>query len=496
MQINISQKISTYLIIVVLLVGLITTIFLFDKALQADAYSWLQTANKIFKTGDTGFQHRNILYSYLLSVPIFLKLNPINFGLFVSAISLLLSAFLLYKINQKYSSNTFAAYVSFLFIFSYPVLRYGTQLFTDILALFFLISTLYFTIKYYENKKTIYLFIVYLSTGFTVSLRYASVFFIFAFLYFIWITREYYIYHIIGVLISLIPFIPQIIFNLKYLDNIYSLGYAAAHPTLSFKYFVHELKGHNFQILSYIKFLFFDFRGLLFIFTPVCFYGLTKSFKLLEKRLAIYFTLFFVSIIFLLSFYAYFSNRYSIPALIPCFIWVNIGLYELFNRLKSRSLNLLNIYIVVLILAAYGLFDINFQLVQSSRALHEVRAKIFVKLNDFINDEDIVITNEQSTAGMYVNKKIILLKPYQLSNAIFDKYSNKKFYLVKTDKRFTSEDGWDYDIKNNEIDASFSKIYSIEMKPIKELLFYRLLKIFKLEKIIPSEEWHIIKLIK
>ena len=293
-----------------------------------------------------------------------------------------------------------------------------------------------FTIKFYENNKIFDLFIVYISAAIAVSLRYANALYLIAFLYFIWTTRAHYKYHIIAILFSIIPLIPQIIFNFNYLDNIYSLSYAAVHPTLSFKYFFLELKGHNFQILSYLKFLFFDFRGILFVFTPFCIYGMIKSFKSLDKKLAVYFVLFFGSILILLSFYAYFSNRYIMPALIPCFIWLNIGLYHLYHKIKSWEGNWTKVYIISLVLLAYGLFDLNFQVVQSSRALHETREQFFTKVNDLIDDGDVIISNERYYISRFVNKKIQLLRPNQLNDEIFKKYSRENVYLLKTDKNF------------------------------------------------------------
>lgn len=491
---NKKQFITVLPIIAIMIIGITSVIFLFDRTLQGDAYSWLQTSYKLYETGETGFQARNILYSYILSIPLFLNIDPINFGLIISGISVILAAIVLYHINQRYASKNFAAFTSFLFIFSYPVLRYGTMLFTDISALFFLLISVFFTIKFYKNNKITYLFIIYISASIAVSLRYASAFYLIAFLYFIWTTRKYYIYHIIGFLLAFFPFIPQIIYNINYLENVYSLSYTAAHPTLSLEYFILGLKGHNFQILSYLKFIFFDFRGILFVFTPFCLYGMIKSFKSLDKKMAVYFVLFFGSILILLSFYAYFSNRYIIPALIPCFIWLNIGLYELYNKIKLWKIGWVRIYIFSLVLSAYVLFDLNFQVVQSSRALHESREQFFTKVNDFIEEGDIIISNENNYITRFVTKKIVLLKPYQLNDEMFNKYSKKNFYLLKTDKKFSSEDGWNNNINDNKIEATFSKIYTSKMKPIKELLLYKILKIIKLKKIIPFEEWHIIKL--
>ena len=55
-------------------------------------------------------------------------------------------------------------------------------------------------------------------------------------------------------------------------------------------------------------------------------------------------------------------------ALIPCFIWLSVGVTELYHALVSRP-SLKVIYSIVLILIAYVSFEISFQVIQSSRAL-------------------------------------------------------------------------------------------------------------------------------
>jgi hypothetical protein len=65
---------------IVLLFGLVLIFYLYDLTLQTDPYSWLRTAENLFGSGETGTQHRNILFSYLLSIPYFLNINPVYFG--------------------------------------------------------------------------------------------------------------------------------------------------------------------------------------------------------------------------------------------------------------------------------------------------------------------------------------------------------------------------------------------------------------------------------
>ena len=167
-----------------LLLGAILVVFLADPTLQADSSEWLVTASKLYLTGDTGFQHRNILFSYLLALPMVLGSDPIRFGVAFSAISFLLSAYLLYRINARFVPPLVAAYVSLLFVVSYAFLRYGTQVFTDVPAFACVACTVFFHFRYLESRKPADLLLSYFGAGAAVSLRYAGAFFFAAFLYY------------------------------------------------------------------------------------------------------------------------------------------------------------------------------------------------------------------------------------------------------------------------------------------------------------------------
>jgi hypothetical protein len=47
---------------IILLFGLVLIFYLYDPTLQIDPYSWLRTAENLFGSGETGTQHRNILF--------------------------------------------------------------------------------------------------------------------------------------------------------------------------------------------------------------------------------------------------------------------------------------------------------------------------------------------------------------------------------------------------------------------------------------------------
>ena len=478
-----------------LLLGAILVVLLADPTLQADSSEWMVTARNLYLTGDTGFQHRNILFSYLLALPLVLGSDPIRFGVAFSAISYLLSAYLLYRINARFVAPLFAAYVSLLFIVSYPFLRYGTQVFTDVPAFACVICTVFFHFRYLESRKPLDLLLSYFWAGAAVSLRYAGAFFFTAFLYTIWATRKAYRWHLLGVLVALIPYIPQLLFNINYLHNPIAFSYAAKHPILSLQFFRQEMgNGIHWQLLHYVRYLFFDFRGLFVVLTPVCVLGAVRSFRKIGRPMSIYLVLFFATFIACLAFYAFFSNRYVMPALIPCFVWVAIGIERLGERLTLRSRTWRTLYLVALILVAYGMFEISFQLVQSSRAMHVTRATLLRDLGDIVKDGDVVVTLPS------MKESVVRLTPRQveavgvssLTPEMLAHYAGRDVYVVWTPKQWASE-GAASSLSVDAVRDRLVPVRTLQSPAVVELLLYRLLRQLGLEQLIPAEEWVVFK---
>lgn len=495
-----SSPLSLYFpFISVLLLGIFLIYSLADKTVNTDIESWLETAQKLYATGDTGWQHRNILYSYIATLPLFLGFDSaIFFGLIFSAVSLLLSSFFIYKLNLPYSSPIIAAYVSLLFIISYPFLRYGSRAYTDIPSVLFLVMMVYFQFKFWHKPKPLYLCMAYFMASTAISLRYACAFILPAFLYYVWITKKYYKWHLLGMALTVIPYMPQLLYNINYLGAPIASSYDAArdYPTFSWRYFIEEKhSGYYFQILLYLQFLFLDFRGLFVLLTPICIFGMVKSFKRIDSRLALYLLLFFGFYIFLLSFYFWFINRYAIPALIPCFIWLAIGIAEIYQLLKYRQPSLKLLFSVALLLLAYGIFEISFQLIQSSRSLQLAQEKVFTDLNQFVDEGDVVFA--RFNAARFLAKKVEIVQTEAITPEMIEKYQrpNRHLYTVLTERRYTSE-GENLHLSVEAIQPHLVPLHTVKSADVIELVIYRLLRLVNREKLIPSEEWVIYKIEK
>jgi hypothetical protein len=481
---------------IILLFGLVLIFYLYDPTLQTDPYSWLRTAENLFGSGETGTQHRNILFSYLLSIPYFLNINSVYFGIFVSGIALLISTYLIYRILEAYNKPA-ALYVSFIFLISYPTLRYGTQVFTDIPTLLFILLTIYLISQVLKDCKAILIPSIYLSASISFAFRYASVFYIPAFIYFMFLTYKHYKYHILGILLAIIPFIPQFIYNVMYLDHFYSLSYAYAHPTLGFNYFFKELSGgYKYQIFKYIREMFFDFRGILILFLPFIIVGLYQSFRMLHRKFAIFLIIFFISYLVFLSFYYSYSNRYAIPILLPAYIWLGLGINYGYKLVSGKNIHRI-LFIIYLAGAGYSNFEASFQLVQSSRAVHVIREKVFKEVNEIINDEDAIVTTEIILPYRFIEKKFI--QTYELTEETISsvlEVCSKDLYIIKSDNRLTSEGaGGKYGIEFLP-GYNYEKIASYRSERVFELLFYRTLRFLGKNQILPEEEWSIYKLVK
>ena len=485
-------------IILVILVVLLLLIFLSDRTLQADSSEWLESARRLAATGDTGFQHRNILFSYVLALPLLLGMDPVLFGLVFCGLSLLVSVYLLYRINLAHVSPSLSAYVSLLFAISYALLRYATQVFTDIPTVVFVMAMVYFQFQFLDNRKPLHLVLAYFFASAAVSMRYASAFFVFAFLYHAWITRRDWKWHLLGIVAAVVPFIPQLIYNVRHLGGPFVISYAASHPIFGLEYFFEDLQaGQRYQLLAYLRFLLLDFRGLFALLTPVSLIGAVLSFRRMRTSRAVYLMLFFFSFVLLLSFYAYFSNRYLIPVLIPCFIWLAVGLGEAQRWLWGRKAMWRIVWILALAALAYGMFEISFQVIQSSRAVHEARDTAYSELNQFVRDGDVVITlsGQVNSVRRLSTRQTEVVGPDALTLDLLRQYEGRGVYVVWTPTRLASEGGsWSLSI--DAVRDRLEPVHAVQTKKVVELLFYRTLRLIHKESLIPAEEWIIYRAVR
>ncbi len=487
-------------IILVIFFGLFLTFFLSDKIFPYDASSWFKNAVNLYEKGETGYQFRNILYGYFLSIPLFLRIDPTIFGSLLSQLSLLLSALILYKINIRSGNKIISSFVSLVFIISFPILRHGTQIYSDIPAALFIVSAIFYTLLVFDEKKYSVIPLVYLFASLSVSLRYSSAFYFPAFLYFVWVTRGHYKLHILGIALSVIPFIPQLIYNFNHLEHIYSISYSSRQPTLGFQYFFKELKyGYRFQLFHYLQFIFFHFRGVFVLFLPIIAFGLYYSFKEPDRFFVKYLFIFFISFIVLLSFFVAFDNRYAIPALLPCYIWFNLGMREIY-RLAGKSKVKRILFFTWIVIAVYINFEISFHIIQSSKAIHKARYKLFRKLNTILDDGDVVITGEDLAVYdsrikniSIENKNIIKINTYdyllinekvQTSNNVYLAFPACRWYSEgkKVNYPMVRDSAYTYTVIDSFISGN-----------IKELLFYKILRLMNKSNFIPQEEWILYK---
>ncbi len=484
-------------ILAVLLSGGLLVLLLADPTLQADPADWMATARNLVQQGDTGFQHRNILFAYVLALPMALGMNPVWFGVAFSGLSLLISAFLLYRISIRFVSTGFAAYTSLLFIFSWPFLRYGTQVFTDVPAVACLMAMVFFHFRYLDHRQPGDLLLGDFAAGLAVSLRYASAFTLIAFLYFLWITRRAYKWHLLGVSIALVPYLPQLLFNVRHLGHPLALSYAAMHPILNWSYFREEFgNGVRYQLLHYIRYLFFDFRGLFAVLTPFCVWGAMRSGQVIGRPKNAYLGSFFAGYLGFLSFYSFFSNRYLMPALIPCFIWLAVGIARLDARLSPGSFARRFGYPAVLFLVAYGIFDVNVQLVQSSRTLHITRTRVIEALDGIARDQDFVVTppNMQGYVLRQARVHYEVIGVSTLVPADLARLEGRRAYVLWAPRLWIAE-GANWNLSVDAVRERLTPVKTMRSPAIIELLLFRFLRLVGRESFIPSEEWVIFQVI-
>jgi hypothetical protein len=476
----------------VLLFGVALVVFLADHTLQADPSEWMATARQLYLTGDTGLQHRNILFAYILALPMLLGTDPVWFGVAVSGTSFILTALLLYRINIRHVSHLLAAYTSLLFIVSYAFLRYGTQVFSDAPTIFCLAAMIFFQFRFLESRKPADLLLSYCAAGAAVSFRYASAFFFVPFLYYVWATRRAYKWHLLGILVALIPYVPpQLWFNVTYLHNPLAVSYAAKHPILAWRFFRQEMgNGIQWQLAHYIRYFLFDFRGLFVVLTPVCALGVVRSSRRIARPMSLYLVLFVLSFLAFLAFYAFFSNRYILPALLPCFIWLPIGIERLGRLLPQGSRTWRTVYLAGLAVIAYGMFEVSFQLVQSSRAMHEGRVTLMRDLAEIVHDGDVVITlpSMRESVVRLVPKDIEAVGLATLTPENLAQFAGRESYVVWTPKQWTSE-GSESSLAVDAVRDRLTPVHTLKSPGVVELILYRLLRQIGFAGLIPAEEW-------
>lgn len=471
-------------------------LFLADRTLQVDMYGWMSTAHKIYATGGPDAQHRNILFSYILSVPFYLQWDPVVFGLAVCGTALTAATVFLYALTLRCTGRRVAAYGSLVFILSYPLLRYSSQVFTDIVALACLMAAFLCQLKFLENRKPAALLAGYFLISLAVSLRYANAFFLPAFIYFLWLSRKQIAWHLAGAAIAVLPYWPQLLFNLDTYGSVFTLSYSssAAFPVMSWKYFLQELnKGYHLQFFHYLRYLFLDFRGLFFLLSPLCLLGFFYAGEYMGKTAARYLALLFFSYLLVLSFYWFFSIRYAIPALIPCFVWLAIGIARLTSAVRSRGGFLKAALVLFLAVNAYLMLELSFQVIQSSRANHEIREALFRHLGGLMREGDIVLTNEEYLASRFLpaGAQIMDRKGQEpIGRDGWRGFAGRTLYLVAPQKRFVSEGAtgkWDLAVES--LPPWMERIAHREAGPVRELALFPVLRRLGLDGHIPLEKW-------
>ncbi|MBN1600070.1 MAG: hypothetical protein JW915_00610 [Chitinispirillaceae bacterium] len=509
----ITEKTSSYVfsrgcLAAILVCGWFLLHFLQDRVVGFDASSWFENALNLYENGKTGCQFRNILYAYILYIPLALKIDCTTFALSLSALSVLFITVLLYEINIRKSSVCPAAFTSLAFLLSFPMLRFGSQVFSDIPTLAAIMCTVFIVWLVMDKKQDRLIPLVYLFASLSISLRYASFFFFPALLIFFWSTRKKLLFHIAGLCLSVVPYIPQLVYNHHYLNGLMSISYVEHQPTLSFTYFFQELEfGKRFQLFHYLNDLFFNFKGIFILFSPFVFIGVKSSFTEFDRRFAKFLIVYFVSTVILLSFFVAFSNRYVIAALLPCYIWLNIGIKRAYTWVQNHKWNTIAVH-VFLLLALYGNFEICFHAVQSTRAIHYARFSAIKKIDSLVKDGDVVACEIEISRyfSQFNNMSIKNRNITYITSKEYETFLNGKagsssaVYCIMPTVRWLSEGinrknavGQQY--KTNQR-PDFSLIAKISSENIVELSFYKILRFFYYDYLIPHEDWLLVKSIQ
>lgn len=477
-------------------------LFLANPVFTHDTASWFENSYSFYMNGYTGFQFRNILFSYILAIPLFLKLPPAQFILILSGLSFIATILLLYKINLRFSGRGVAALTSLIFALTFIFLRHATQIWSDILTMFFVMLTLFSALQVILDKRREFLIGLYFFASCAISLRYNTVFIAPALLYVLILHRRAWRFHLAGIVLAIIPYIPQLIFNLEHIESLLGLSYSVTQPTLSIRYFFYEeVQGYHFQILHYIKYLFFHYNGICILFTPFLFWGCIVSFRRLSGECALFLLLFTVGFLFLLSFFVAFDTRYAIPALLPCFIWLCLGLQQAYRVLKplwaKRALTL------YLVFSIYFLFEFDFHALQSIRELHNTRSKVLSMLNPFVDDLTVVI-GEAGDGEAYYNPLIRSVAYAQ--EPIYGKitrareFNPNRHYLASKFLYLGAETRWNMAGDQETFPFlrksgySTTELARLRSGQIQELTLYPLLRLLQMQHYIPSETWIIYEL--
>ena len=492
------------LFIFTIIAGSILIRLLSDRIVSSDAADLFRNSVNLFESGSTGYQFRNILFSYILAVPLFLSIDVTGFALFLSLLSVIACTTIIYSIVYPKTGGTIAAFSAAAFILSFPVLRYATQVNSDIPALALIAGTLYCSWLVLDKNKIRAIPLVYFFGSFSVSLRYGSVFIAPALLYFFWVTKKRYLFHLAGIVLGVIPIIPQLIYNSHYLSSIYSISYSELQPTLALRHFFQESnQGLHFQLLHYIKNTHFSFRGIPVYFLPLTITGIVESFGRFSPFYSRFLIIFHLAFLILLSFFAGFENRYALGALLPCFIWLALGTDRLYSLVKKSSTRKI-VFLTWITGGLYCSFEIGFHIIQSSRAIHQARFDIIEKTTALLNSSDIVCTELDNNychprikTASFNRKKINYYPFYDTLRTIEPHLAGGSFYCIFPTSRWLSEGQVRHSGVNTVTPARFTAVTIVDScssGDITELGFYRLLRILHREHMIPRENWLLVRM--
>jgi hypothetical protein len=456
----------------------------------------------IFEEGKTGYQHRNILYGYVLAVPLLLGTDATTFALILATLSVLITSFLLSRIIEFHCTAFFAFLSVLALVLSLPVLRYATQVNSDIPALMLIMGTIYCVWLALERDRTEAIPWAYAFAALSISLRYASAVSFPAFLFFMWHTRKRYAAHGAGLALCGIPFIPQMMYNVHYLKSVYGISYAAQQPVMGLEYFLKDTDGVRVQLLHYIKDLLFTNQGVFVLFLPLVVLGLVRSFTVMKGKFALYLLVFEVSFLVVLSFFASFSFRYALGALLPCFIWLAVGMKTIDDRLRRDGARKTVFYAWV-VLALYYNFEIGFQVARSSRAIHEARYAMVEKINALVKNGDIVLCpiadspyDPRIKSLSLRNGLVRRIGSFDSLTALENGSPSGDVYCAYPALRWFSDGRHghgDVGAFLRDSSAAFEEIASVASARAFDLSLYTLLRLFHKETMIPGEKWILVK---
>lgn len=344
----------------------------------------------------------------LLIVPfIYLFGTGVQSAVYPCAILGALSAVILYEFTRYLLDKRAALFASLFLIFSCHWQMSSTVM-SDVPALFFMLLSIFATVKYIRTEKPFFIYLFYLTVGFACLIRYTSaIVFVVLGLYIVLSNKTHLLRQKeiwLGTPLFFVVLFPQMVYNNIYFGNPFTTGYHG-QPLFSLEYFFTSGEHRPaFQIIPYINCCVAGFGTPIF---PFFLYGIWDWIKQRKREEFSLILPWIVVPLVIFSFYFWLFYRYIILMLPALLILSGHGFSmmcdaSIIKRKRIRRILIVSLVVILLIPTAIFRFD----RIQEEKSRTQCQKETFTWIHKNSGSNDIIISYPEPSYQYYSQLKV------------------------------------------------------------------------------------------